>query len=76
MAEMMTGTMIGEISRLMMMPRAGKRGRLSPRAASVPRMVETSVTETATMMLIFRAEVHRTLVKKSSYQRKDRPGIG
>ena len=73
---MITGTIIGEISTLMIDVRAGKFARLSPNAASVPSVVAMTVVKAATMMLVLRASTQRSLVKKSSYQRSDRPGMG
>ena len=66
-AEMITGTIIGEISTAMMLDRAGKVARDRPRAASVPRNVARMVVAIATMKLIFSALVQRSLKKKSSY---------
>src|SRR3954470_4565847 len=73
---MMTGTIIGEIRSATTTFFKGKLLRTSPSAASVPRGVARIVVATATTKLFCTAESQRGEVKKSSYQRSDRPSSG
>ncbi len=66
-AEMMTGTIMGEIRMAMIVDFDGKLARARPRAASVPSAVARMVVAMATRKLIFTAPVQRGLKKKSSY---------
>ena len=75
-AEMMTGTIIGEIRIAMMVALAGKLARARPSAASVPSAVARMVVAMATRKLIFTAPDQRGLKKKSSYHLSEKPGIG
>jgi hypothetical protein len=68
-AEMISGTIIGEISSPMIMPRNGMCLRDSPSAAMVPSVVAIRVAKMA-MITELRTEVsHEVLEKKSLYQR-------
>ena len=72
-AEMISGTIIGEIRMLMISARCGMWARDSPRAASVPRKVASRVEAMATRKLFLIDISQLSLVKKSSYQRSDQP---
>src|SRR5690625_6685722 len=70
-AEMIKGTIIGEIRTPMISPRAGTCDRLRPRAARVPRIVASSA-EAIPMMKELRIERSQLLEEKSSsYQRSE-----
>ena len=70
-AEMMIGTIIGEIRIAMATRRKGMYERLRPSAASVPRMVAREVAKTAIMMLFFADCSHCRLSMMSWYQRSE-----
>ena len=73
---MITGTTIGEISSASTSACAGKRARQMPSAASVPSTVARNVAETPTIRLFFSEGSQNDDEKKSSYQRRLKPGSG
>src|SRR5262245_36317032 len=70
---MMIGTIMGEISRLMIRVRNGITDRLRPSAAAVPSTVATRVEQMPMMKLLPTAMFHSLLEKKSAYQRSEKP---
>ena len=66
-AEMINGTIIGDISRAMKAVLNGISDRLRPRAANVPRTVEISVAKTAMTRLFRTAFCQESSVKNSRY---------
>ena len=70
-AEMISGTIIGEIKMPMMTDLCGISLRLRPSAATVPSVVEISVAKTAMTRLFFTAPCQFRLVKKSRYHFKE-----
>ncbi len=64
-AEMISGTIIGEIRSAMIVPRNGTCGWLSPIAASVPIDVAISVANGAMMNEFCRASCQSLLLQKS-----------
>src|SRR5438270_6043620 len=75
-AVMMTGTMSGEMSSPTTMGLNLKSARASPSAASVPSGVAMAIVAMPTTMLFRSAGSHREDVKKSSYQRNEKPSSG
>ncbi len=73
---MITGTTIGEIRIASTSACAGKRARQMPSAASVPSTVASTVAEMPTIRLFFSDGSQNDEVKKSSYQRRLKPGSG
>ena len=70
---MISGTIIGESSKLITRVFAGMLGRERPRAASVPKVVERSVAKNAMMTLFRTAPCQFRFEKKSSYHFNDYP---
>ena len=70
-AVMMIGTIIGEISRLMIGIRHGMWGRLRPSAASVPSRVASSVAAMPMMKLFLIEWIHCSFANMSWYQRNE-----
>ena len=66
-AEMISGTIIGEISRAMRPVLNGISERLSPSAARVPRNVEIRVAKIAMTRLFWTASCQDASVKNSRY---------
>ncbi len=64
---------MGEIRMPMTAVLKGKLGRLSPRAARVPKNVAMIVEKNEMMKLFFTAPCQFRLVKKSLYQRREYP---
>ncbi|VVO43820.1 hypothetical protein PS710_06289 [Pseudomonas fluorescens] len=60
-----TGTTIGEITRAITNALPGKSPRVRPIAASVPKIIASTVAAGATMMLFFSARIHSADAKKS-----------
>ena len=66
-AEMIRGTIIGDISSAMKPLLKGISERLNPRAAKVPRKVEISVAKTPMTRLFLTAACQESSVKNSRY---------
>ena len=73
---MTTGTTIGEISSASSSACPGNRARHSPSAASVPSSVASTVADVPTSRLFQTDGSQNDDVKKSSYQRRLKPGSG
>ena len=73
---MITGTTIGEMRTARSNPCPGKRVRQSPSAASVPSSVARIVADVPTSRLFQTDGSQNEDVKKSSYQRRLKPGSG
>src|SRR5690349_15347325 len=76
MAVMMTGTISGEMSTPTTIDLNLNSARVSPSAASVPSGVAIAIVAMPTTMLFRSAGSHRGDVKKSSYQRSEKPSSG
>lgn len=70
---MISGTIIGDMSKLMTNVFAGIVGRDRPRAASVPRVVDNIVAKKAIMTLFRTAPCQFKFEKKSSYHFSEYP---
>lgn len=70
---MISGTIIGEINRLITKVFAGIVGRDKPRAASVPNVVDNMVAKKAIMTLFRTAPCQFRFEKKSSYHFSEYP---
>lgn len=70
-AEIIMGTIIGDISTLMIVTRKGVYGRLNPHAPKVPKVV-ANIVEKNPMMKLFLIECsHWGLLRKSRYHRSE-----
>ncbi len=70
-AEMIKGTIIGEINSPMIVDLNGRSERLSPKAATVPRNVARMVEKNAMITLFLTAPCQFALVKKSLYHLRE-----
>ena len=70
---MISGTIIGEINRLMIKVFAGIVGRDRPSAANVPKVVDNIVAKKAMMTLFRTAPCQFRFEKKSSYHFNEYP---
>src|SRR5262245_49405624 len=73
---MISGTTCGESISANNRRRPAKRARQNPNAARVPNVVARKVAPAPTIRLFLNDGSHRSDVKKSMYQRSERPGSG